>query len=344
MRLLHLYRPRLPSTRAQAIQVFRTCHALASLGHEVTLLADRGNEPTELWRKMGLRPLPSLDVQISPFRHPGLAGVWFRHRLRRWWGGPPGVILARDKRRLLAAVDRLGTGGHTIVLETHELESGEDHSTAKSVEARCLEIADALVANCGGTLQAWKEAHAPSLPTYVCHNASHVDRPALEPVRDHVLVLGTLREFKGVDQMLEAMKGLPFPVKWIGAESPRETASHIHISSPIPHGEIDDVLACARVLVAPLGDNRFSHQLTSPLKLWDYLGTTRPIVTAQTAATDEIVRLSGSSMHRFKPGSVHGIQTAIQEAWNAGPRAPFHRSWHQRAVELDAILREAHDA
>ena len=103
MRILHLYRPRLPSTRAQAIQVIRTCHALAQLGHDVTVLADRGHEPDMLWKRMGLPPLPSLDVQIAPFRHPGMAGLWFRWRLRQWWSGPPGVVLARDKRRLLSA-------------------------------------------------------------------------------------------------------------------------------------------------------------------------------------------------------------------------------------------------
>ena len=69
MRILHLYRPRLPSTRAQAIQVLRTCHALAERGHAVTVLADRGQEPDHLWLQMGLEPLPTLDVQI-PFRHP----------------------------------------------------------------------------------------------------------------------------------------------------------------------------------------------------------------------------------------------------------------------------------
>lgn len=344
MRILHLYRPRLPSTRAQAIQVFRTCHALAVLGHHVTVLADRGHQPAELWMQMGLPPTPTLDVQISPFSHPGLAGLWFRRRLKRWWVGAPGVVLARDKRRLLSAVDRLGKGAHTIVLETHELDSGEEDARAKDVEARCLAVSDALVANCGGTLRAWVDTHAPSLPTHVCHNASHIHCTGTAPTDDHVLVLGTLRAFKGVDAMLEAMNELPYPVKWVGAESSPRVSDHISIDGPIPHGEIDQLVSRARVLVAPLGDNRFSHQLTSPLKLWDYLGTTRPIVTAQTAATDEIIRLSGITMHRFKPGHIDGIREAVHEAWEAPARSPFHRSWHQRATELEAIFLEANNA
>ena len=344
MRILHLYRPRLPSTRAQAIQVFRTCHALADRGHEVTILADRGHEPASIWERMGLPSLPSLHVEISPFSHPGLAGLWFRRHLKRWWSGPPGVVLARDKRRLLAAVDRLGRGEHTIVLETHEHESGDGDCSARAVESRCLAVADALVANCGGTLKAWIDTHAPALPTHVCHNASHIHSAQPDIPEDHVLVLGTLREFKGVRQMLEAMETLQYPIRWVGAEASPTVSAHIKIDRPIPHAEIHNWVTRARVLVAPLGDNRFSHQLTSPLKLWDYLGTTRPIVTAETAATDEIMRLSGAAMHRFKPGSVEGIRSAIQEAWNAPPREPFHRSWRQRAIELEAIFSEARHA
>lgn len=339
MRILHLYRPRLPSTRAQAIQVIRTCHALAQLGHDVTLLADRGHEPDMLWKRMGLQPLPSLDVQIAPFRHPGMAGLWFRWRLRQWWSGPPGVVLARDKRRLLSAVRQLGKGGHTVVLETHEHESGDGNPAALTIESRCLEVSDALVANCGGTLQAWIDAHGPELPTHVCHNASHITSNAPGPIDDHLLVLGTSRKFKGVEPMLEAMEGLPFPVKWVGAEHAPIVSHHIQVRGPIPHSDIDALVTRARVLIAPLGDNRFSHQLTSPLKLWDYLGTTRPIVTARTTATDEIVRLSGVSMHRFTPESIPEIQEAIREAWDAPSRQPFHRSWRQRAMELESIFK-----
>jgi glycosyltransferase involved in cell wall biosynthesis len=303
-------------------------------------LADRGRAPHTIWEQMGLQPLPTLNVHIAPLTHPGLAGLWFRWRLSRWWSGSPGLILARDKRRLLAAVDRLGKGNHKVVLETHEIESQDQHPYSAEVEARCLSIADALVANCGGTLQAWRDAHAPSLPAHICHNASHIQHPAEAETEDHLLVLGTLRSFKGVDQMLEAMGTLPYPVKWVGAEESPDVPEHIQITGPVPHAQVDQLVARARVLVAPLGDNRFSHQLTSPLKLWDYLGSSRPIVTAETAATSEIMRISGAPMHRFSPDSIDEIRSAIHAAWNAPPRTPFQRSWPERAQELDAIFQE----
>ena len=125
MRVLHLYRPRLPSLRAQAIQVVHACHALARLGHEVTLIADRGTAdatPVSVLAAFGLTPVDGFDIRIAPIRHSGLGGMWFRRVLARWWGGPPGVVLARDKRRLCAAVERHGKR-HRIVLESHELDS-----------------------------------------------------------------------------------------------------------------------------------------------------------------------------------------------------------------------------
>ncbi len=115
MRLLHLYRPRLPGCRAQAVQVLHSCHALAARGHQVTLLADRGPAPATPARVLadfGLDALPNLDLRISPWAHSGLAGRWFRRQLSAWWAGPPGLLLVRDQRRLLQALGQLGAGRH----------------------------------------------------------------------------------------------------------------------------------------------------------------------------------------------------------------------------------------
>ena len=53
LRVLVLYRPKLPSARAQSIQVLGTAHALAELGCRVTLIADvpetgRGHQRREV--------------------------------------------------------------------------------------------------------------------------------------------------------------------------------------------------------------------------------------------------------------------------------------------------------
>ena len=156
MRILHLYRPQVPTLRAQAIQVVHTCHALARMGHQVTLLADSAGstDPVSALQEYGLAPCENLDLQVCPVRVPGPAGLWFRWRLALWWMGAPGVVLARDKKRLAAAARWLPRR-HSIVLETHELDSvlaqdrGESPLDWQAIELRCLSASDAIVANCG---------------------------------------------------------------------------------------------------------------------------------------------------------------------------------------------------
>jgi hypothetical protein len=344
--VLHLYRPRLPSTRAQAIQVFRTCHALAKLGHQVTLMADRGETPHLLWNNMGLSPTPGFNLRLAPIRHPGLAGMWFRREVRRWWRGEPGIILARDKRRLLAAVHAHGKCDHRIILETHELDSlmSDKQTDAKQheLEAACLAVTDALVTNCGGTLKAWKAQHTVNIPTQVCHNATHVERTDHSEHTDGVLVVGSMRHNKGIEAVLAAAKESPAQFRWVGGtKEERSRYGHfIALEPAVPHSEIEHLLGQAAVLLLPLGDNPFSHRFTSPLKLWDYLATDRPIVAAQTHAVDEICRHASTEVFHYAPGDQGSIQDAIQSALHAPRRKPFRRTWNTRATELTRVMQE----
>ncbi len=319
MRVLHLYRPRLPSTRAQAIQVLRTCHALAEAGHQVTLFADRGDKPRSLWKNMGLEPHPSLDVRLAPVRHPGLAGLWFRRELAGWWKGEPGIVLARDKRRLLAAVDQHGKRGHRILLETHELDSlrsdGRCEPKTFSMEAACLAVSDGLVANCGGK---------------TANNS------------EGVLVLGSMRHNKGVDSVLAAIQDCTSQFRWVGGteEERKRYGNTLALEPAVPHAEIETIIHQAAVLLLPLGDNPFSHRFTSPLKLWDYLATDRPIVAAQTDAIHEICNNTSTPVFHYAPGDLNSIQNAIAAALKAPRRTPFQRPWSTRATELTQMMQE----
>jgi hypothetical protein len=345
MRILHLYRPRLPGQRAQAIQVVHMCHALAVRGHQVTLLADRGETPPRsalgALSALGLEPVPGLHLEIAPLAQTGLAGLWFRARLAAWWRGEPGVVLARDKRRLLAACQRHGRT-HRVVLETHELDSaldqeaGRDPAASLTLEAAVLPLADALVANCGGTLECWEEAHG-QLPAtrVVAHNATSPARqrhahPAPDPV---VRCVGSLRSFKGLDTILAHSDALGLPLEIVGGRDPSPL-----VQPPLPFPEVPDLLARSQVLLLPLADNLFGRRLTSPLKLWDYLATAVPIVAPALPSIDEISTITGARFHRYTPGDCGSLVTAVTAAAAAPPRTPFLRTWSQRAAALEALF------
>ena len=344
MRVLHLYRPRLPATRAQSIQVLRTCHALAELGHEVTLFADRGQEPETLWEQMGLEPHAQLRIHLAPTRHAGLSGIWFRRGVRKWWSGPPGVVLARDKRRLLKSVKAHGKNDHKIVLESHELDSLAANNAVDSdvfhLEHACLSVADALIANCPGTLSAWKEHHSIQIPSTVCHNATHVQAHVSKVQQEGVVVLGSMRTNKGVESIIAAAQCFDVPFRWIGGTDAerKRWGNKLNLEPPVHHANIEHVLREAKVLLLPLGDNPFSHRFTSPLKLWDYLATDQPIVAASTDAVTSICRDFNAEVFGYEPDNPTSIQRAITRALKAPKREPIRRTWAQRAREISTVF------
>lgn len=353
MRLLHLYRPRLPGLRAQAIQVLHACHALAERGWRVTLLADRGGpgDAAAALSAFGLTQPPGLDLRLAPTTHPGLAGLWYRGQVARWALGPAGVVLARDKRRLAAALPYLPRR-HRLVLESHELDSalddeaGRDPGETLRLEARVVGRADAFIANCGGTLAMWEAQHAASLPGLrrTIHNGTALSRrrdrvAAPDPV---LRVLGSLRAYKGVDALLEAAPHLPLPLEFVGGtdseRAARSPPPNVLLSPAVPYPTVPDLLARSAALILPLRDNLFGRRLTSPLKLWDYLATSVPIVAPDLPTVREIAAMAGGGLHLHRPDDAGDLARATRAALAAGSRTPFLRSWQDRAAEVDDLL------
>ncbi|MEL6348028.1 MAG: glycosyltransferase [Myxococcota bacterium] len=346
MRILHLYRPQLPSLRAQAIQVVHTCHALAIRGHRVTLLANRAERPADPITALGLAPTPTLTIRQSRFRNRGLAGVWFRTQLSRWWLGAPGVVLARDKKRLWDALQWLPPKRHRLVLETHELDSalakerGDDPTPTRTLERRLLPRLSALVANCGGTLQSWRDAHGDALPRtqQIAHNAISPDRsrPSEHQADGVIRVVGSMKAYKNFPRLTEMAAALPLPIEWIGGDA--FEADGIVGRPPVPYPDVPDLLARSDALLLPLSDNLFGRRLTSPLKLWDYLGTTRPIIAPDLPSVREIQAITGATMHFYAPDNADSLARAAVDALRAPPRVPFVRTWDTRAEELEATF------
>ena len=150
-RMLMLYRPVLPGQRAQTIQVLHMARAFAECGVEVTVLANRHDASSTVdaaLDALGLTSCPRLRVQMAPSRQRGIAGAWFRLQVRRWSRGAPGVIYARDLRRLVEASGVWGTR-HRVVLEVHGRTSGDVDAPLEALETEraALRLAHSVVAN-----------------------------------------------------------------------------------------------------------------------------------------------------------------------------------------------------
>lgn len=75
MRILYLADIRFPLERANGIQSMETCHALASRGHEVTLVVrpDSHAPPRDPFVFYGLPRIPQLRIEIAPLTGPPAA-------------------------------------------------------------------------------------------------------------------------------------------------------------------------------------------------------------------------------------------------------------------------------
>jgi hypothetical protein len=355
-----LFRPTLPGQRAQTLQVLHTAAALARLGHALTVCADRapraaGPIADDARRALGLGADPGLDLRVAPALGPlfprAAAGLWFRATLAAWAAGPPGVVYARDLARLAALGPGLRARGHRIVLEVHALdaitaeERGEDPGPHRALAAACAGLADALVANSDGTLEAWRAGPWPAdRPSLRVENAADPARQRPPVESDGVSrAFGSFLPDKDVELLLAAAAHLGAPLELCGGD-PLSIAAlgppppSARVLPALPFAQVPDQMARAEVLLLPLADRCFGRRFTNPLKLWDYLLTDRPIVAPDLPTVTGPAARVGARLHLHRPGDAADLARAWAEARGAGRRPPILRSWDQRAAELDALL------
>lgn len=343
MRVLVLYRPRVPTLRAQAIQVVHAAHALAARGHAVTLLADRAStgDAEAALAAYGLDRPPRLDLRIAPTAWPPGAGAWFRAQV--WaWGRSPGVVLARAKRYV-----RRVPAGIPVVIEAHEVDSalaaerGEDPAPTLALERAVYARAAAVIANCEGTL-ARLGATVPLPPLRrVIHNATRADRvvPRRPSPAPTVGYTGSPRAYKGLATVYRSLSAWPSGVALhlVGEPPAEPPPPGVVVRGPVAYGDLPAVLAGFHVLLLPLDDGLFGRELTSPLKLWDYLATGIPIVAADLPTVRAI---AGDRPHYYQPGDPASLAAAVARALAAGTSPPLLRTWADRAAEVEAVLAE----
>ncbi len=353
MRVLYGFRPTVPSTRAQALQVVHTGHALAARGHEVTVLANpaagRERDAPAALAAMGLDPLPGLRLELAPTTwNPG-ASLWFRWRAGQW-----AEAADRDAVVYLRELRYLGLFGERprVVYEAHclerqrEAEEGGDVGLIEAWERAALARSQAVITNSGGTLAALREAYGEALPPLceVVHNATRVaSPPPWQPeVPTWVAYAGSTRSFKGVATLVQALAEVPeVELRIIGGEAPPHAPPNVRAFPSVPYAALPAQLAAASALLLPLEDNSFGRQFTSPLKLWDYLATDIPIVAADLATVREI---AGDTPFYYPPGSREGLVSALRAALGSGPRPRRVRTWSDRAEEVERVLLAARDS
>jgi glycosyltransferase involved in cell wall biosynthesis len=368
MALYYIANVRLPTERAHGFQIMRMCAAFAAAGTEVELVVPRKFHRAvgvadpfsyyHLARTFAYRRLPSLDVL----------------GLSEWWGRigyaldtsafllsliinlrpvAASVLYARDP-LLLRPFSR---ERHTLVVEVHSLPQHPAFLKALMRAHKVIALTSLLKEDL---------VKAGISPDKILVAADGVDvalfAPALTqaaarkitdlPANDRiVLYTGHLYGWKGVATLAEAAPLVPeVTFVFVGGIEPELSDFRAKYRSPnivsLPFQSRDRIpsyLAAADILAIPnSGKERISARYTSPLKLFEYMAASKPIIASDLPSMREV--LSEGNAFLVAPDDpsafAAGIRAAFAQPQEASIRAARARadvqahSWDTRAHSI----------
>jgi glycosyltransferase involved in cell wall biosynthesis len=347
VRILYLADIRFPLERANGIQTFETCCALAERGHRITLAVrpDSNVPARDPFAFYGRAPVRGLELRVSA-RWPA--------RVRRMAYLARAVRLASARERYDAVLTRdLGVCALLVTLprqrripvvyESHgyapavanlmpRLLTGARARSRQKVarlagrEARVWRGADAYVTITAGLARELQERFGPRPRLGVVPDGVRLaaDRqyqrppPAQAPL---IAYAGHLYPWKGVDVLLDALARVSLARGLIIGGHPGEAdlarlqqraaalglLDRVTFTGMVPPADVAGLLAQAHVLVLPNTRTDLSERYTSPLKLFEYLAAGRAIVASDLPAIREVL--------------THGEDGWLVEAGNASALA-----------------------
>ncbi len=188
------------------------------------------------------------------------------------------------------------------------------------------------------------------------------------PPVDTVVFLGSFRAWHGVLDfvraaalLLAAGRDCRFLLVGDGPERPaaeRLAAAwpgRFEFSGAVPYAEVPCLLAGAQVGVAPFNTAphpalRAAGFFWSPLKVYEYMAAGLPVVTADIAPLNQVIR-DGQEGALYREGDVAGLAAAITRLLDdpgtarefgrrARARVAKHYSWQRHCAELERIAVE----
>lgn len=330
MKIIYVANIRLPTEKAHGVQIMKTCESLVQSGAEVELLVtDRSTPITDdpfVYYGIATR-FPITHIRAPNALRFGRLGFWFdtyvfarrcRAALRR---RTYDVVYGRDE----AVLAQLDSKQGSLVWETH---TGADNRAVRTLirdDVRILAISQ-------GLKDFYIRLGAPAERIVVARDAvdlepfAHPESQALARARlglpldrKIAMYIGRLDGWKGSETLLEAstflsedvlvviIGGEEQQIKRLQSEYPRA-----HFVGFRPYREIADNQAAADVLIIPnTGRDPVSVHFTSPLKLFTYMASGKPIVASDLPSIREVV--NDDSVYFFTPDDPQSLARTISE-------------------------------
>lgn len=371
MRIVYLADIRFPLERANGIQTFETCHALASRGHTVTLVVrpDTARPARDPFAFYGQPALPSLEIVRAPapaasLRRAAYLAVATRAALARH----ADIVFTRDLGLAAALVRLPRTARPPLVYESHgyapevsralpQLLAGAPAPSAAKLarlerrEARVWRRAEGYVTITGVLAAELAERYGRRSHVAVIADGVRLrdDRQFDPRPFGHPPVVGYaghLYPWKGVDSLIDALARLDgvrglivggHPGERDAARVAHRVASHaigdrVTMAGFVTPGEVAAQLAKCDLLVLPNTATAISERYTSPLKLFEYMAAGRPMVVSDLPAIREVVR-HGETAWLVPPGDATALAEGIAHVLSdpALARALASRAWTEVA-------------
>ncbi len=374
--MYYIANARMPSERAHGIQIAKMCEAFVEAGIDLTLVTpQRAGSADSLKEFYGLRPTVSVRrLPVIDLYHNGKMG----YRIASVSFALSALIFLLWKRILRErsfayTIDMdqfsflpLSLSGVPYFFESHGIKKPRTLTRFFVHRARGIIVINEYIRKRFLDSFRIEESKIIARPNGIDTDALGAvsSRPvarrnlSISPNAHVVVYVGKFYAWKGLDILAEAARqlGRETIVYAVGgdiAEFRRITGisdvpENLVCAGERPYREIVEWLGAADVLLL-LGTaaNDYSFRQTSPMKLFEYLVSHRPIVASETPAIAELV--STSEVYYYEPDNPNDLVRALKEAMFDGESAQKERmsralqlglrhTWRNRAAGILAFI------
>lgn len=373
MKIAYVSNSRFPSERAHMVQIVHMCNAFSELGHSVTLLVtDRKTPITESPEKyygakfhFSVQRLSIPDIVERITKIPKI--LWaFLYTLQRFFFARKVIqhvsnahydcLYGRDEWILLF----LGffISKEKIVWESHEAKYNYAARQLLKKKVPCIVISE-------GIRDFYLKNGVPESQLLVAHDG--IDDAFFGPIESkenarrrlgissdmHIaMYIGGFEGWKGVKTFFEAAEGtrdmlfVAIGGKPDEIEKYKEMYPSVLFLGPRPYRELKDNQQAADVLVIPnTATTSTSAEYTSPLKLFAYMTSKKPIVASRIPSITRV--LEEDIAHFFVPDDAEDLSrvlkqvitnTFVLERANSAYGKSIQYKWSERAKHIISFI------
>lgn len=367
MNIAYVAHIRLPTERAHGYAIMKMCEEFARAGHTVTLFVPAkssvGIHDKDPFNFYSIEK----NFRLVRIHSSDFLGIERRGRLSFWADMATFLLLLRLRHGAsLRAADRIYTRdyflsaylpSHKVTLEVHDVPS-KAYLFSRAVQAAkyVVSISNGLqkkIKTVTGRENVLVAPDAVDLEKFKNLPSKSSARASLGFPQDKKMALyaGHFYEWKGVDVFMKAATYMPdIHCVLLGGVSPDLERLQSHKEQKnvqiLPFRERSSVpvfLAAADVLVLPnTRGSEISSLYTSPLKLFEYMASGRPIVASDLPSLREV--LSERNAYLVSPDDAQALAKGIEQATNESSQSEIKAqqalndvqeyTWSKRAQKI----------